>query len=225
MNSSPAQRPSRSGRLTALLVAALMLVPAAWAQDITAECGHYRYEGQFGPFDYRKQRGALLKDVEQHHFRPEVEALVRGITISTPIGAEISYTLVRFPNHHRALVSLVRLGEKTSSQQPKGTRWSVDCYFRRALRFASDDTVVRLLYAQFLGNQKRLDLARFQLESAMRESGDNPLTQYNIGLVYFELGDHERALAQAWTAMSLGMQRPELQAMLMKAGKWRDPPR
>jgi hypothetical protein len=51
----------------------------------------------------------------------------------------------------------------------------------------------------------------------------NPFWHYNIGLLYFELGKHERAVQQSHKAIALGMTRPELTDMLKREGKSREP--
>lgn len=67
-------------------------------------------------------------------------------------------------------------------------------------------------------------LAIRHLEDAVRRGADNGFTQYNAGLVYLEMKEPERALQQAWRAMALGFERPELRQALVAAGKWREPP-
>ena len=81
-----------------------------------------------------------------------------------------------------------------------------------------------MIYAQFLGLRKRYPEALAQLEQAKSDARDSPFTQYNIGLVYLELGEHELALAQAWKAAGMGFPRKDLKQALQQAGKWREPP-
>jgi tetratricopeptide (TPR) repeat protein len=155
------------------------------------------------------------------HFTPKVENLIAGQ--SGTLGADINYTLRAFPNHHRALISATRLAEREKNDQPPGMLWPVECYFERAIRFASDDIVVRSLYAQWLGKRGRRPEAQWQLETALKSAQDSPISHYNIGLVYLELGDYDRALAQAHRALELGWPRQELAQQLKSAGKWREP--
>jgi tetratricopeptide (TPR) repeat protein len=191
----------------------------ALAQSPLTACGSLN--SAYGPFDYRTERSGKLQIVEAFHFTPEVEALIRGR--SGDLAADLSYTLRTSPNHHRALVAVVRLGERTKSPQPPNLQYSIECYFDRAVRFRPDDTVVRSLYAQYLGKQGRKREAEQQLEIAASQAKENAVSQYNIGLVYFELKDYDRALSQAHKAMGLGYTRPELEDMLKRAGEWREP--
>jgi tetratricopeptide (TPR) repeat protein len=178
------------------------------------------YTQHVGPFDYRTQRDEL-KIVEDFHFTPKVEMLMAGQ--SGYIGGDIDYTLKASPNHHRALLALVRWTERSRSDKTTGQQFTVECYFDRAIRFKPDDTVVRALYAQFLHKRNRTAEALTQLQAGVEHAGDNAFSHYNLGLVYLELGEHERALAQAHKAASLGFPRTELKAQLVKLGKWQDP--
>jgi tetratricopeptide (TPR) repeat protein len=160
--------------------------------------------------------------VEAYHFTPEVEALVRGKS-SSSVAADITYLMRTSPNHHRGLMAIVRLSEKTKSPQPPQLQYSVECYFDRAVRFKRDDTVVRVLYAQYLQRHKRTPEALAQLQAATEFARENALSHFNIGLTYFELGDYAHALEQAHKARALGLERPELEERLKAKGAWKDP--
>lgn len=174
------------------------------------------------PFgDYLKDKDRVAMS-ERFHFTPQVEALIRGQS-SELIGADIDFMLVNYPNHHRALVAMMRLGEKEKTPQPKGAKYPIDCYFDRAIRFRRDDAVARMLYATYLSKNGRQAEASAQLEAAAKTAPDNPFTQYNIGLVYLEMKDYVRALEQAHKAYALGFPRTELRDRLKIAGHWKEP--
>lgn len=189
------------------------------AQPSAAGCGALD-NGSNGPFDYRTERGSGLKTVEQFHFTPNIENLIGGN--SAPLGAELDYTLRAFPNHHRALMAMMRLGEKLKSPQPAKAAHSVECYFERALRFRPDDSTARMIYATFLAKYGRGPEAIKQLEIATAAAGDNAYTHYNIGLIYFDIKDYDQALAQAHRAYGLGFVQPQLRDQLKNAGKWKE---
>jgi uncharacterized protein len=216
-------RPSGLGIACALAVAVVTALSpgAAQAQVSSAMCGPVWGTDHFGPMDYRTQRSWATRMVEPVHFTPKVENLIAGE--SGTLGADINYTLRAFPNHHRALISATRLAERGKNDQPPGMLWPVECYFERAIRFAPDDVVVRSLYAQWLGKRGRRPEAESQLETALKTAQDSPISNYSIGLVYFELGDFDKALAQAHRARELGWPRQELAQQLKSAGKWREP--
>lgn len=219
-------RPRFERRLGVLLigvwVAAFCAAPA-WAQPAGLACGSLSQgQGGYGPYDYRTDK-PRLGIVEGAHFTPAVEALVRGNTAVLP-GGDLDYTLRAIPNHHRALMAMVRYGEKMKSPQPQGARYSVECYFDRALRFRPDDTIVRMIYATFLSKSARAPEALRQLEQATASAGDNAFSHYNIGLVYYDLRQYEKALVQAHKAIALGFVQTALRDQLQSAGKWTEPP-
>lgn len=195
---------------------------AAFAQVGPSTCGSLRPPGQFGPYDYRTDKSKLAI-VEDYHFPPVVEALIGGSVGSTSIAGNIAYTLRAFPNHHRALMAMMRYGEKMKSPQPTGAPLPVECYFERALRFRPDDTIVRMIYATFLTKNKRSPEAIQQLELATASAGDNAITHHNIGLIYFDLKDYDKALDQAHKAIALGFPQPPLRDQLQSLGKWIEP--
>ena len=204
--------------LVAMLTLALGHLPLQ--AQVVPGCGDLREST--GPYDYRTAPMETRALVEKYHFTVRVEHLLGGQ--SGKIGADLDYTLRAFPNHHRALISMVRFEERIKMPHVPGARFPVECYFKRALQFAPDDTVARLLYARYLYRAKRGDEADRHVQYTIQEAGDNAFSHYNAGLVLAEHERYELALAQAHRAAALGFDRPELREMLVKAGQWREPP-
>ena len=190
----------------------------------------------YGPYDYRPDHFVGQPgDQESHsykrmlvdgaHFTPRVENLIGAQSggKSGPPGADLDYTLRAFPNHHRALMSVMRYGEKTKIERPAGLSMVVECYFERAARFKPNDTIVKMLYATYLMKNNRMPEAVNQLERATVLAKDGAFTHYNIGLVYFDMKNYGRALAQAHEAIALGFQRTELRDLLEAANQWQEP--
>jgi tetratricopeptide (TPR) repeat protein len=165
---------------------------------------------------------ALLHIVEKAHFTAEVEAGIRGAT-GTFAAGDLSYTLQRFPNHHRALVALANIGVREKTEHPKGTQFSIECWFQRAIIWGPDDVIVRLIYATHLIKTKRLAQAAVQAKHAAQLAADNPFTHLNLGLVYFDMENFDDALLHAHRASSLGLNISTLQELLTKVGKWGEP--
>jgi tetratricopeptide (TPR) repeat protein len=198
------------------------------AQAVASGCGSLG--NAFGPFDYRsdhyipedtfRSHAAQLNIVERAHFTPEVEALLRGK--SSAIGEDIGYTLRAFPNHHRALYSMARLGEKLKTDKPEGSLYTVECWFRRAIAWRQEDNIVRLLYAKFLVDSGRRDDAAKQLTVVESNAKQNAFTLNNIGLIYFDMKDYDKALTFAHKAYDLGMGGTTLKDLLVTVGKWSD---
>ncbi len=202
------------------LVVALSACGSVLAQPGPESCGSLD-NGQNGPFDYLVERGRKLTVVEEFHFSPMVENLFRGQSGS--VAADLGYTLAVFPNHHRALMAMQRLGEKLKSPQPPGALYTVECYFERALRFRRNDVISRMIYATFLVKNARAAEAVQQLEVAAAAAGDNPFTHNNIGLIYFDIKEYDKALREAHKAIALGYEQLALREQLQKVGKWSEP--
>jgi tetratricopeptide (TPR) repeat protein len=174
----------------------------------------------FGPFDYRK-RSEHANDfylVEMAHFTEEVEQLVKGN--SSTVGGDLDYTLRAIPNHHRALTSVAKLGLRHKTTKVPGLRWSVECYFNRAMRFQPDDAGARTVYGSYLYKLGRVDEAIEHLSEAVRLEPENGTANHNLGLIYFQKKDYEKALFFAKNADALGFPLSGLKIKLIEIGKW-----
>ena len=193
----------------------LVLAPSAWGEMY---CGELR--NAFGPFDYTKpeHRGEQLYLVESAHFTPEVESLTASNT--GYIGADLDYTLRAFPNHHRALQSMLRLSQKEKKAKPAGAKYSIDCYLERALRFKPDDPTVIMLHGILLNSQGKLDDAITRAERAAELSPNDANIHYNLGLFYFDKKNFAKSKEHAKIAYANGFPLPGLRNKLVKAGKW-----
>lgn len=208
-----------SALLTLLLAAwgaTLALPLPALSQGVVGApaCGSLR--NGYGPFDYLTDKDKL-GIVEQYHFTPEVEMLVRGSTGPT-VGGELDYTLRAFPNHHRALLAMERLGEREHTPQPAGAPRPVECYFERALRFRPHDTTARLLYANFLFHNQRKREALGQMDVVGAAAEDDGPTHYTMGLMYLENQLYAQAQEHARKAYALGITQPGLRDALQHLG-------
>ena len=209
------------GRPTRALALALLLVQAGgtFGQE---ECGPLRTG--FGPWDYTDPRNERqLINVNGNHFNSNVRNLIRGQTAQ--IGGDLDYTLRAFPNHHPALDAMLRLSAKERSERPRGTTFTVACYFDRAVRFKPDDPTVRLLYAKFLAGKKRHADALVHLREADQLDPDDANIKYNMGLALFELKRYDEAADQAQQAYKLGFPLQALRKKLESVGKWQPEPR
>lgn len=196
----------------AVIVALLLGASPAHAFD---ECGELA--NAYGPFDYRTSRDKLAI-VESLHFTPDVEALRRGST--TRVGGDIDYTLRASPNHPRALIAMANLGRSLNTEQPPGAKYTLACYFDRALRFADNDPTVRLVYGTYLTRVGRQKDAIQQLQVALKLDEGNANIHYNLGLVYLDLKDYPKAREHAQRAYALGFALPGLRKRLEEAGQW-----
>ncbi len=225
-----------NGAARALIPLFLLLAGLpALAQVSPEACGPLQ-SSHYGPFDYRGGRNALSPPdndtlarrrmlVENAHFTPRVEMLLgsQSAGLSFPPGGDLDYTLRAFPNNPRALLAVMRYGEKAKKDKPEGLHFVVECYFERAIRFAPNDNVARMVYTTFLTKKNRKTDALQQLQMVLNSAKDNPFTHFNVGLLYFDLGEHQEAVAQARKAKELGFVGTALIDQLKAAGKWTEP--
>lgn len=195
--------------------------PVATAAQKKSYCGELNGPW-YGPFDYtdRFNYKQNLYLVEIAHFTPDVENLISGSSSATPAG-DLDYTLRAWPNHHRALASLVKYTVREKSTQIPGLKWPAECYFDRAIRMNAKDAQVRSIYSVFLTQRGRNKEALEQLEVATHLEPDNATFLYNLGLLYFRQKNYEKASHYAGQAYALGYPLPGLRNKLIQAGKWK----
>lgn len=186
----------------------------------TAECGSL--DNAYGPYDYTnpKDVSEKLPVVEQYHFNQNVESLKSGESSADP-GSDLDYVLRAFPNHHRALYSMVQLGLKyKNSMVPPGARYSTECYLIRAARFSPKDATVPQIWGLYLSRLGHTEAALKKYEYAVELDPDSAEANYNLGLLYLKLGRTEAALKSAKIAYQLGYPLMGLKHQLQRKGAW-----
>ncbi|MEQ8783492.1 MAG: hypothetical protein RIE06_27840 [Roseibium album] len=198
---------------------ALLLLTKSLAVDAEDQCGSLA--NAYGPYDYSDpvERADKLPVVEQYHFDRDVEMLIghreKGNNPGTVPG-DLDYTLRAFPNHHRALYALVRY--ETETESPGKLRYSVDCYFVRAMRFAAHDAMVPMIYGLYLNRVGRVDDAIEFLTNSVSLNPGLAEAHYNLGLLYLSVGELESAKSHAKTAYDLQYPLTGLRDKLARAG-------
>ena len=201
-------------RISTLLILSSM---ASFAMAQASVCGNL--QNHFGPFDYRTASPRDKNMVERAHFTSKVETL-RGGNTSATAGGDLSYTLGVFPNHPRALMAMIKLAEKEKTEKPYQSAYTVACWLDRAERFKSDDASVKAVYGIYLSRKGKKQEALEKLNEAVALGTPSPNLDYNIGLIYFDLGDYEKSLQSAHRAYAGGFNLPGLKEKLKRAGKW-----
>ncbi|GGY34188.1 ABC transporter permease [Pseudoduganella albidiflava] len=199
------------------LIVSLVLLSGV-AQAAT-DCPAFNNSVSGGDYTSSEDR-PKLNVVEQFHFTPQVERLERGQ--SGYLADDIAYTLDHFANHHRALTSLARLALREKSPRPKGMKYTVDCYFDRAIRYRPSDSRVRAIFGGYLLVLGQEEAALVQLEEAARLEPGNATNQYNLGLLHVRRKNFDKAREAAKQAYALGMPLPGLKNKLVAAGQWKD---
>jgi tetratricopeptide (TPR) repeat protein len=207
--------------LGAVLAAALP--SASWAQEF---CGDLT--NAFGPFDYTDPTTKVVPPsggetrigiVERAHFTPEVEQLIRGK--SSTIVDDIDYTLRAFPNHHRALYSMARYYLANSKFGEQLGRYSMECWFDRAMRMNPNDGVVPAIWGVYLAKKGDKEGALAQYKRALEIMPDFGEAHYNIGLLYLGMKKYDLANEHAVAAYKSGFPLPYLRTRLQELGVWK----
>lgn len=179
------------------------------------------FDAGTGPWDYRTASAEQRTLVERRHFTPDVQ-MMRGGGTTRHLAGDIAYTLRIFPNHHSALMTMSEWSLKTRKNPPDGTSYTVECWFDRALRFAPNDPMVKVVFGIALMKRGKARDAVAQLEAAQAQAGNDGNVYYNLGLAYFDLKDYEKALQSAHKAYGAGFPLPGLKNKLQRAGVWRE---
>lgn len=182
-------------------------------------CGSLFTTQSDGPYDYNT-RHIRISQIEQHHFIKNVENLISGQTGT--IAGDISFLLTYVPNHHRALISLSKLSLREKTIKPNGARYTIFCFFERAIRFKPNDATVRSIFSGHLLKIDKLDMAIEQLNIAVKLEPNNPIINYNLGLLYFQKKDYDKAELFARKAYSFDFPLPGLKNKLVDIGRWKN---
>ncbi len=173
-------------------------------------------------FDYTnsEHRAKRLRNIEIRHFTPEVEQLVAGKS-TTNIGADIFFTLRYFPNHHRALYSMMRYQLKKRGRADNSIP-KIECFLERATDFTPKDANVHFIYGIFFHRKGLLNRAVEKYHIAEKLKPNSAMIQYNMGLLYVDMKNTKQARLHAKKAYALGHPFPGLKNKLIKLGVWND---
>ena len=188
------------------------------------ECGEIYDTGYYGPYDYTNyvHYTVNLPEVESHHFNESVESLSGGLSSFKAIN-DLDYTLRTFPNHHRALAAVsnyaVQVNFSDIEVMESGMP-GIECYFKRAVEFKPDDSIVRLIYGSFLHRKGQYELAKLQYNKALEIDPSSAEAHYNLGLYYHDRGNLSMAVQHGRKAYELGYPLQGLKNKLIKKGVW-----
>jgi hypothetical protein len=202
-----------------------MLAAVLCASAVPASARNYCGSPTGMEWDYRHATPQMMAVLEGRHFTEEIELGVAGYTGKVAdLGAEYDYTLTKMPNHPRALNSVLRMAPRYSSGKIPGAKMMIECYFERAVRIYPDDGTTWFAYARYQFMKGKDAQALTMMEKALGMSPEDPAINYNMGLIYAKQKKFEQALPYAQKAYALKFPLPGLKQMLVKAGKWVEPP-
>ena len=197
------------------------------------DCGELKNFGDIGPWDYADPSSSVPTGadpmgrrlrVENVHFSPDIRDLNTKKLSIERLTAEIHYTLAVFPNHPLALYAVSRLERLAGGKLPNKTatiympRVTAECFFDRALRFRPDDKDVRIVYGIHLHLRKKFKEALEQYTIAESKGADSSFFNYNLGLLYADMKNWEKAVEYGQKAYKSGADLPGLRQKLEKAG-------
>lgn len=210
----------------------LLCLALAWALPIHArveggdiECGSVARDSSrpdSPPYNYWAASAEQRRQVERPDSLPVAVSAAGGREAREWRAAELEAVLRVFPNHPRALMAMADLARAEKSGRPRGTRYSMGCWYDRAVRFAPNDVQVRLAYGHWLARQGERSAAVDQLDRVAAEAMESQTSSYNLGLAYCEAEAWDKALRAAHRAYALGHTLPGLRNRLASAGKWRE---
>ena len=197
----------------------VLAVPNAFPQEPCPPWPAINGDG-IGPYDYTdRTKSRWLSNVNTNHFDQNVRTLRKGQT-TAHVGADLHFILHRFPNHHPALDAMIRLSEKEKKKRPDGAPVNVECYLYRATVFSPEDVVAKGLYSVYLLKLGKREAALEQLTIANKLRPDNRNIHYNLGLLYFDEKNYEKAREHAKRAYELGFPLEGLKKKLQSVGAW-----
>jgi tetratricopeptide (TPR) repeat protein len=209
--------------LPGLLLVALMVAEpvhsASSPPPIPSTCNQDVWDRVNTRWDYRTRDSSdqmryQIADNWENHTGPAKSRMDKG-EFTRQVMADLNFTLIRYPNHYLALEQLVRYAQNGGKPYEYG---EPQCYFNWARQFASNDAQVVVAEAYFAwktGNKQRAeDLYRW----AMELDPQLVTAPYNLGLLYVELKQYDKAVEQAIAAYSMGYPLPGLRNRLREAG-------
>ena len=211
--------------LVTVALAMRVATQGAAAQGIDVPgCGNLA--NAYGPFDYTNASNVRekLPIVESYHFDKGVEALKGQEGSGASLGADLDYTLRAFPNHHRALDAMGRYQLQVKQSPVPGAHYTAECYFERAMAFAPEDGMTRMVYGIYLTRKGDRDGALQRYLEAQKLMPDSIELAYNLGLLYTSMQRYDDAVAAAQKAYAGGFPLMGLKNKLIRAGVWREPP-
>lgn len=171
----------------------------------------------YGPYDFTnpEHRRRNLPVVEAYHFDFKVETLSGGKSGS--VASDLDYTLRAFPNHHRALRSMVRYQLKNGNA---GGFRSMECYFDRAKRLNPKDAEVYAIHGWYLHMRGEREAALMQYREAEKLKPIAIDRDYKMGLLFFDMKRYEDARRYAERAYRRKFPDNELRDKLKSVNQW-----
>jgi len=203
------------------IIATVLLSLPAHAQRNNTTCGIEQGQplsNAYGPWDFTNPgHSRRLPIVINAPVTAKVEQLIAGEN-GTLLG-DIDYTLRAIPNYHRALNAIGKYYRLHPPTAESGVPYyTADCYFQRAIYFQPADTVSRMLYGMHLHLSGKHEQAEKIYLTAVAMSSNYAELHYNLGLLYVDMKNLEKAAEHAKIAYGLQYPLKGLESKIVKAG-------
>ncbi|MGZ3814278.1 MAG: tetratricopeptide repeat protein [Mucilaginibacter sp.] len=186
----------------------------------------------FGPYDYTSSADKKmniggtdnpLNLVERAHFTPNVEGLIGGQSAAGALESDLDYTLRAWPNHHRALLSVIKYQLDVKNKLRKGKLLAPpECYLQRAIHFSPHDAVTYSLFGHYLRKMGHLEDAVKYYQKALELDRGNVKIAYSFSLLLIDLKRYEEAVKYAKIAYQTKGAPKALKQKLEKIGVWNE---
>jgi tetratricopeptide (TPR) repeat protein len=174
----------------------------------------------YGPYDYlsRSRYRKNLQLVEGAHFNAKVEQLISGAKPNREMEWDLDYTLRAWPNHHRALYTVVRYrGIHGAYKHPNLS--PAECYLQRAINFSPKDGTTFMIYGILLQKSGFKSKALDAYRKAQTLSPNDMQVKYNLGLLLFDMGEYDESKELAIKVYRVNFPLKGLKKKLIGAGK------
>lgn len=167
-----------------------------------------------GPWDYTNpETHQYLPRVEGSYFPQHVENLSGDPTQGAISAAK---TLRVYPNHHRALYTVMRYYRDYPNDKHDNKIYTMECLFKRANFFSPSDPMVYMLNGMYYHWNSDFVGSKMKYLQAYELAPENPQINYNLGLMYYDQGDYENAAKHAEIAYDGGYPLQGLRKKLNK---------
>ena len=196
--------------------------------EIPAGAFNYYEQAKFRPKSQRITDDPRLKHIDwaindnyQAHLEPALKAMRTelGQGRGGSVSANLHFTLVRIPNHPKALAAIVDYAFEIK-KHPRHQRLvnQPECYLQRAMDYAPKDPGPHSIMGVYLFKLMKYEDALKALDDAAKLDPQSSEISYNRGLTLFKLGRYEYAVEAARHAYGRGYPLGGLRRMLRSKG-------
>jgi tetratricopeptide (TPR) repeat protein len=215
------RRAALAARVSLLTVVACLAVPSAAAElgaaNAPAACAQIGISARAVDFRLRDSTPELrfeFGDNTKYHYEPAINHMKQG-EHSRRVIADLDFLLARWPNHPPALKAMIEY--ELAGGKPHDFAGPL-CYLQQARRFSPDDVKVPLLEGFYRWKKTDVAGAIAAYQDALSVEPESLDAHYNLGLLYIETKQLDKAREHAAVAYAAGYPLQGLRRKLSKLG-------